>query len=65
MNDPQDMAALEGLTGVLDSLNIGYVIGGSMASSVYGAARFTRDADITVEPFGPVNFGKTITMAPT
>jgi hypothetical protein len=54
MNNPQDIAALEKLTEVLDKLNIAYVIGGSMASSVYGAVRFTQDADITVEPFGPI-----------
>jgi hypothetical protein len=54
MNNPQDIAVLEKLTEVLDKLNISYVIGGSMASSVYGAVRFTQDADITVEPFGPV-----------
>ena len=54
MNNPQDTAVLEKLTDVLDSLNIVYVIGGSMASSVYGAVRFTQDADITVEPFAPL-----------
>jgi len=43
---------LEQLTEVLDKLNIAYVIGGSMASSAYGAVRFTQDADITVEPVG-------------
>lgn len=54
MNNQQDIAALEKLTEVLDRLNIAYVIGGSMASSAYGTVRFTQDADITVEPFGPV-----------
>jgi hypothetical protein len=54
MNDTRDIAVLEKLTDVLDSLNIAYVVGGSMASSVYGAVRFTQDADITVEPFGPM-----------
>jgi hypothetical protein len=54
MNNPQDIAVLEKLTKVFDELNIAYVIGGSMASSVYGVVRFTQDADITVEPFEPV-----------
>ncbi len=36
---------------VLDDLNIRYAIGGSMASSIHGQARYTQDADITVEPF--------------
>ena len=54
MNNPQDIVVLEKLTDVLDTLNIVYVIGGSMASSAYGAVRFTQDADITVEPFGPI-----------
>ena len=54
MNNPQDIAVLEKLTDVLDKLNIAYVIGGSFASSAYGAVRFTQDADITVEPFGQV-----------
>jgi len=43
---------LQKLTDVLDSLNIAYVIGGSIASSAYGVPRFTQDADITVQPFG-------------
>ena len=54
MNNQRDIEVLEKLTDVLDSLNIAYVIGGSMASSVYGAVRFTQDADITVEPFAPI-----------
>src|SRR5581483_3627027 len=28
-----------------------YALGGSMASSFHGVARFTQDADVTVEPF--------------
>jgi hypothetical protein len=35
----------------LDRLGIAYAIGGSVASSIHGAGRMTRDADITVEPF--------------
>ena len=34
---------------VLDELGIPYVIGGSFASSAYGEARSTRDADLVVE----------------
>lgn len=36
---------------VLDALNIRYAIGGSLASSTHGTARYTQDADISVEPF--------------
>ena len=54
MNNLQDIAVLEKLTDVLEMLNIAYVIGGSMASSAYGVVRFTQDADITIEPFGPM-----------
>ena len=39
------------LIAVLDDLNVRYAIGGSLASSVHGASRYTQDADITVEPF--------------
>ena len=33
-------------------LDIAYAIGGSMASSIYGNVRFTRDADITISSKG-------------
>lgn len=33
----------------LERLGIGYAIGGSIASSLHGASRMTRDADITAE----------------
>ena len=36
---------------VLTKLDIVYALGGSMASSIHGIARFTLDADVTVEPF--------------
>ena len=45
---------IERLADVLDSLGIRYAIGGSVASALYGTVRFTRDADISVEPFSPV-----------
>lgn len=35
----------------LDRLGIAYAIGDSVASSLHGAGRMTRDADVTVEPF--------------
>jgi hypothetical protein len=35
----------------LDRLGIPYAIGGSLASSMHGVQRMTRDADLTVEPF--------------
>jgi hypothetical protein len=54
MNKQHNIAILERLADVLDSLKITYAVGGSLASSVYGTVRFTQDADITVEPFGPV-----------
>lgn len=54
IDDPQDIAVVRLLTDVLEKLDIGYAIGGSLASSVYGVVRFTHDADITVEPFEPV-----------
>jgi hypothetical protein len=36
---------------VLDTLEIRYALGGSMASSIFGIPRFTQDSDITVESF--------------
>jgi hypothetical protein len=36
---------------VLVQLGIPYALGGSMASSVHGRDRYTRDADLTAEPF--------------
>jgi len=40
---------LRDVVGILDSLGIRYVVGGSIASSVHGEARYTRDADLIVE----------------
>ncbi len=45
---------VERLADLLDRLGIRYAVGGSIASSLYGTVRFTRDADITVAPFAPV-----------
>lgn len=44
-------AVIERLADMLDGLGIQYAIGGSIASALYGTVRFTRDADITVQPF--------------
>jgi len=47
----EDLKVLREVVAVLKSLDIAYALGGSMASSVFGVSRYTRDADITVEPF--------------
>lgn len=54
MADVQQSEVIKQLTDILDELRIGYAIGGSIASSIYGTPRFTLDADITVQPFLPV-----------
>jgi hypothetical protein len=54
MSELREIQVLERLAEVLDSLGIPYAIGGSIASSVYGTVRFTRDADIAVLPFAAV-----------
>jgi len=40
---------LRDVAGILDSLGIPYVVGGSIASSLHGEARYTRDADVIVD----------------
>lgn len=40
---------LRDVASILDSLGIRYVVGGSIASSVHGEARYTRDVDLIVE----------------
>jgi hypothetical protein len=50
----EDMAPAEVLRLVaraFDALGVAYAIGGSWASSLYGEARMTRDANLAVEPF--------------
>jgi hypothetical protein len=47
----QNLRDLREVLGVFTRLDIPYALGGSMASSVHGVSRHTRDADITVEPF--------------
>ncbi len=51
MSELLDLEILKNFTDILESLGITYVIGGSVASSIYGKVRFTQDTDMTVEPF--------------
>jgi hypothetical protein len=51
MAEVEEYLILKQLTDVLDTLDIRYAIGGSIASSVYGTVRFTQDADINVVAF--------------
>ncbi len=53
MSEQREIAVLERVTEVLDALGIPYAIGGSIASSMYGTVRFTRDADLGVLSFTP------------
>ncbi len=46
-----NLSDLRDVVDVLTRLDIPYALGGSMASSVYGIARYTNDADLTAEPF--------------
>jgi hypothetical protein len=54
VGETRHIEVVERLIDVLDRLGIIYAIGGSLASSAYGKARFTQDADITVQPFSRV-----------
>lgn len=47
----QELQVLQTVVAAFTRLGIPYAVGGSLASSVYGFSRHTRDADITVEPF--------------
>ena len=47
----QNLSDLREVLAVLTRLGIPYALGGSMASSVYGVPRNTRDGDVTAEPF--------------
>jgi len=49
---PQPLDVLRAVISKLEALNIPYMVGGSFASSVYGFARSTQDADLIVK-FGP------------
>lgn len=54
VGETRHIEVIERFVDVLDRLGIIYAIGGSVASSAYGTMRFTQDADIAVQPFGPV-----------
>ncbi|MCL5281837.1 MAG: hypothetical protein M1376_18225 [Planctomycetes bacterium] len=54
MGETRHIEGVERLIDILDRLGIIYAIGGSMASSAYGRARFTQNADITVQSFDHV-----------
>jgi hypothetical protein len=47
----QNIQILREVLGALTKLGIPCALGGSMASSIHGVARYTQDADVTVEPF--------------
>jgi len=51
MSELGELTILKNFTDALESIGIDYVIGGSIASSLYGKVRFTQDVDMTVEPF--------------
>ncbi|MEX2137898.1 MAG: hypothetical protein WD894_01465 [Pirellulales bacterium] len=52
MSEPAEQSEVIGtVVAALDRMSLAYAIGGSIASSTYGAPRFTQDADITIEPF--------------
>lgn len=51
MNGTGNLSVLREVIGVLERLGIPYALGGSMASSVYGVARFTQDADLLAASF--------------
>ena len=46
---PPLIAATVAVVRVLDELGIAYLVGGSVASSVYGEARTTQDVDLVVD----------------
>ena len=49
MSDPEILPALTRVADTLERLGVPYHIGGSVASSVYGAARATVDVDLVAE----------------
>ena len=49
MIDTEALAVTRQVTGILDTLGVSYVIGGSLASIVHGVVRTTMDADIIAE----------------
>jgi hypothetical protein len=49
MNEPEILAVLRTVAGRLDDLRIPFLVGGSLASSIFGEPRLTRDIDLVVE----------------
>lgn len=49
MINPDILQALKSVTAVFEALEIPYFIGGSVASSLYGAARATLDVDLVAD----------------
>ena len=47
----ENLRVVREVAAIFDRLAIPYALGGSMASSVHGINRFTRDADFAAEPF--------------
>jgi len=45
----EPLAVVARLVAVLDQLNVRYVVGGSLASSVYGIPRATQDVDVVAD----------------
>jgi hypothetical protein len=50
-NASENLQVIREVVAIFTSLEIPFALGGSIASSVFGIDRYTRDADITVEPF--------------
>ena len=48
----ENLSVLHKVISAFNDLGVPCAVGGSISSSVYGTPRFTRDADITVAPFG-------------
>jgi hypothetical protein len=46
-----DLHTLQEVAAVFDRARISYALRGSLASSIHGVSRYTRNADIAVEPF--------------
>jgi hypothetical protein len=51
MAEKSNLDVLEEVLAVFNRLGIAHALGGSMASSLHGIARFTLDADVAAEPF--------------
>ncbi len=48
MNMTEPLKVVISLVGILDGLSIHYILGGSLASSIYGIPRASQDADLVV-----------------